>query len=127
MLKPYYKRFDLNITGANKTVKQTFELDKSVKAIRAIGLESNRDDLLYYRGAQRIEINQDEIFPEGYSSKRLMSGLNVSPNHRSYRIREIPAGNGLIKIEYTDADDGRTVFAPYIVSLIIEGDREDTV
>jgi hypothetical protein len=126
MLKPYYKNFYISVTEANKTVKQTFELDKSVKLITALGVESNRDDLLYYRGSQRIEINKEEIFPEGYSSKRLMSGLNVSPNRRSYKIRAIPTGNGLIKIEFADGDDGRTVFAPYIVSLVIEGEREDT-
>jgi hypothetical protein len=54
-----------------------------------------------------------------------MSSPNVKPNDRAYHIGKNPAGNGLIKIEYTDSDDGRTLFAAYTVTLCVDGERED--
>lgn len=127
MLKYYSKQFDIQVTEAGKTFKKTFEVDKSVKSIHAVALFSNRDDLAYYRGSFRLEINKDEIYAEGYSTKKIMSSENVAPNKRSYHIGKINAGNGLITFEYTDRDDGRTVFAPYVVSLSIDGERESEV
>jgi hypothetical protein len=127
MLKPYKKEFDIQITQANATVKQTFEVDKSVITISGVMLISNRPDLMVYRGSLRLEINKEEILPDGFSAVRLFSGIVVKPNDRPYDIGKNPAGNGLIKVEYTDTDDGRTVFAPHTVSLCVDGEREDTV
>jgi hypothetical protein len=127
MLKPYKKEFDIQITQANATVKQTFEVDKSVKNLCAVMLVSNRPDLIVYRGSLRLEINKEEILPDGFSASRLFSGIVVKPNDRPYDIGKNPAGNGLIKIEYTDADDGRTIFAAHTVTLCVDGEREDTV
>jgi hypothetical protein len=125
MLKRYYKEFDIQIPAIGAVVKQTFEVDKSVKNIHGISLLSNRPDLMAYRGSLRLEINKEEIFPDGYSANRLMSSPNVKPNDRAYDIGKNPAGNGLIKIEYTDSDDGRTLFAAYTVTLCVDGERED--
>jgi hypothetical protein len=120
MLKPVRKRFDLAVAAANATVSQTFELEKTVMSIKGLLLTSSMDDMLYFRGSQRIEINKDEIFPEGYESKLLMSGINVSPNKRYYDLGGMKPGSGIIKMDFTDADDGRTVFAPYRVSLYLD-------
>ena len=125
MLKPYYKEYDIAITDEEQTVKKTFEVDKSVKTVRGVMLLSNRPDLVFYRGAMRLEVNSEEIFPEGYSASRLLSSPNVKPNDRVYTIGEQSAGNGLIKIEYTDAPDGRTVFEAYTVTLCVDGEREE--
>ncbi len=96
------KRFDLQVPQAGSTVTETFELEKSIVAIKGLLLTSDRDDLLYYQGSQRIEINKEEIFPEGYESKLLMSGINVNPNKRYYELGNKNPGNGQVKIEYTD-------------------------
>jgi hypothetical protein len=125
MLKPYYKEYDININADGATVKKTFEVDKSVKTVRGVMLLSNRPDLVFYRGSLRLEINKEEIFPEGFSASRLLSSPNVKPNDRIYTIGEHTAGNGLIKVDYTDTADGRTVFGTYTVTLCIEGEREE--
>jgi hypothetical protein len=125
MLRPYYKEFDIQITAAGATVKQTFEVDKSVKNIHGISLLSNRPDLMVYRGSLRLEINKEEIFPDGYSASRLFSSVHVKANDRAYDIGKNPSGNGLIKIEYADSDDGRTLFTAYTVTLCVDGERED--
>ncbi|HYD23024.1 MAG TPA: hypothetical protein VEB40_16185, partial [Flavipsychrobacter sp.] len=63
------KRFDIQVTEADKVFSGSFELDKDISFIRGILLTSNKDDLMYYRGSQKIEINKQEIVPEGYESK----------------------------------------------------------
>lgn len=125
MLKPVKKRFDITVTAANQTVTQSFDLDKNIKLVHGVLVTSNKDDLLYYRGSQKIEINKEEYFPENYESKLLMSGINVSPKARYYDLGNINPGNGSVKIVYQDADDGRTVFSTYRVSLYLDCEMED--
>jgi len=130
MLKAVRKRFDIQVPQAGVTVSQTFQLEKTIVSIKGLLLTSDRDDLLYYQGSQRIEINKEEIFPEGYESKLLMSGINVNPNGRYYDLGRMNPGNGQIKIEYTDTTPsgqglGTTVEQPsYRVSLYIDCEME---
>ena len=125
MLKPIKKRFDLQVTAANQTVIKSFELDKTIKGIKGVLVTADKDDLLYYRGAQKIEINKEEYFPDNYESKLLMSGINVPPKQRYYDLGNVNPGNGIIKVTYVDSDDNRTEFEPYRVSLYVDGETED--
>ena len=114
------KRFDIAVTESNKIFSKTFELDKNIVAVTGILFTSDKDDLLYYRGSQKVEINKEEIFPENYESKLLLSGINVSPDNRYYDLGNQPAGNGTIKVEYKDTEDSRAAFAAYRVSIYVE-------
>lgn len=127
MIKPVKKRFDIQVTAANQTFTQGFELDKNIVSIKGLLFTSDKDDLLYYRGTQRVEINSEEFFPDNYESKLLMSGINVPPATRYYPLADINPGNGIIKISYQDKDDGRTVFTPYRVSLYVDCEMEDNL
>src|SRR5436190_21527929 len=120
MSKRVKKRFDLQIANAGVITSQTFELDKTVEKIHGLLFASDRDDLMYYRGSARIEMNSDEIFPEGYETKLLMSGLNVSPNDRFYNLEGIPPGNFKVKVDYKDTADARLAFAAYRVSVYLD-------
>ena len=125
MLKPVKKRFDIPITEANRTVSKTFELDKNIKTVKGVLVTSDKDDLLYFRGTQKIEINKEEFFPENYESKLLMSGVNVPPKQRYYDLGNVNPGNGSVKVTYTDSDDLRTRFESYRVSLYLDCEMED--
>lgn len=127
MLKPVIKIFDIQLTAANQNISKTFELDKNIKAVKGVLVTSDKDDLMYYRGSQKIEINKEEYFPEKYESKLLMSGINVPPNLRYYDLGNVNPGNGSVKIVYQDTDDGRTVFTPYRVSLYVRCEMEDSI
>ncbi len=127
MLKPVKKRFDIPVAEANKTVTKTFELDKNIKSIKGLLITSDKDDLLYFRGTQKIEINKEEFFPENYESKLLMSGVNVSPKQRYYDLGNVNPGNGSVKVSYTDTNDERTPFVTYRVSLYLDCEMEDTL
>ena len=127
MLKAVKKRFDITITQANSTVSNTFELDKNILKVHGVLVTSDKDDLLYYRGSQKIEINKEEYFPDDYESKLLMSGVNVAPKQRYYDLGGVPTGNGRVKITFKDVDDSRTEFTPYRVSLYLDCEMEDAL
>jgi hypothetical protein len=120
MSKRVKKRFDLQVGAASSIISQTFELDKTVEKVHGILFASDRDDLMYYRGSAKVEMNSDEIFPEGYETKLLMSGLNVSPNDRFYNLGGIPPGNFKVKVDYKDTADARLAFAAYRVSIYLD-------
>jgi hypothetical protein len=113
------KRYDLAIGAANAKVSKSIDLEKTITHIDGVLLTSDKGDLLYYRGSQKIEISKDEVFPDTFESKLLMSGINVAPNKRFYQLPHIATGNGNIKIEYQDTNDSRAVFESYRVSLYL--------
>ena len=125
MGKRIKKRFDIDVTTANTIHPKTFELDKNITAIHGLLMASNRDDLMYYRGSQKIEINREEIFPEGYESKLLITGINVSPNDRYYNLGGKVPGNGKINLEYKDTDHDSIGFTPYRISIYLDCEISD--
>ena len=120
MYKRVKKRFDISVTESNTVHSKTFELDKNITAIHGILFTSDRDDLLYYRGTNKVEINRQEIFPEGYETKLLMSGLNVSPNDRFYLLPALTPGNGKLKVDYKDNNEERLGFSAYRVTVYLD-------
>jgi hypothetical protein len=125
MPKRVKKRYDIDVSAANALHTKTFELDKTVEKVHGVLFSSDRDDLTYYRGSAKVEINSDEIFPEGYETKLLMSGLNVSPNDRYYNLGGVPPGNFKVKVEYKDTADARLQFVPYRVSIYLDVEIKD--
>jgi hypothetical protein len=119
------KRFDVAITAPDKVYSQSFELDKTITFIKGILLTADKEDLLYYRGSQKIEVNKQEIFPEDYASKLLMTGINISPNQRYYDTGNLPVGNGIVKIEYKDQNDTRLAFEQYRISIYLDCEQRE--
>ena len=113
------KRFDISITEPGKIFSKSFELDKTIAFVTGILFTSDKDDLMFYRGSQKVEINKQEIFPENYETKLLMTGINVAPNQRYYDIGDAPVGNGSVKVQYADNADGRTTFESYRISIYL--------
>ena len=92
-----YKRFTIAVPTAATSYSQKFVLDKDVVNVRGVLLTADRSDLLFYRGSQKIEISGEDIYPEDYESRLLMSGLSVPPDHKYASIADgqgIPSGNG---------------------------------
>jgi hypothetical protein len=127
MIRRIKKRFDIQVTEKNKTYSKNFELDKTIVCIRGLLFTSNKDDMMYFRGSQRVEINKQEYFPEDYESKLLMTGVNVRPNAKYYNLGRVHPGNGIVRVEFKDEDDGRSTFEEYRVSLYLDCDMEDSL
>jgi hypothetical protein len=118
------ERFTVNVTAAGETFKASFEVDKNADKIIGIAISSDRDDILYYRGTQAIKINDEEFFPETYESKLLMSGINVSPNERYFRLGRINPGNRKVEIIYSDSgNDDMITFMAHRVYLYVYSTR----
>jgi hypothetical protein len=116
------KVYSFEVDAAGELYSKKFDLDKNVALVRGIILSSDRSNLLYYRGSQRIEISGDEIFPEDYESKLLMSGISVPPDQRFRSLGDgVIAGNGVVKIQFKDSGIASGIaFAPYKVIIILQ-------
>jgi hypothetical protein len=119
------KRFDIDILEAGKTVSKKFELDKTVKTISGIVLTSDREDLMFFRGEQKIDVNGKEIFSENYESKLLMTSLNVAINSKYMDMKNLDPGNGIINVSYTDHNHVLAAFVPYRMTLNVQYEVED--
>ena len=112
------QRFDLQVTEAGQPVTEEFEVEAIADRLLGLLLTSDREDLLFYRGSQEITINNQEICPEGYESKLLMSGLNVSPNERFHEI-SLYVGNRQLDVKYKDTEHSKAPFEPYRVTVYV--------
>lgn len=118
--KTLRKRFDLpTIQSATGTAKGEFELDKFTQRITGILLTSDRDEQLFHRGTIEVTLSGEEIVPDGYHAKLLMSGLGVAPKDRFLPL-DLPPGNGMVKITYTDTINAGATFSPYQVFVYLE-------
>jgi hypothetical protein len=115
------KPFTFTVSAEGEPVSKKFDLDKNVKFVRGILLSSNYPNLLFYRGSQRIEISGEEIFPENYESKILMSGISVAPDQKFRTLGNgVIAGNGEVKILYKDTANPHAPFENYSVTIILQ-------
>ena len=86
-------------------------------------LSSNKPNQLFFRGSQKLEINGDELYPEDYESRLLMSGISVAPNERYVDMGDaVLAGNGEVKIVYKDTDNTLAAFDSYLVIINLKCD-----
>jgi len=113
------ERFDLKINQSGEVVKGEFELDKNAEIVKGILITSDFEDMLFFRGSQKIQLNDQELFPEGFESKLLMSGLNVAPDNRAIGVGDILSGNGKLEVWFKDTNHTGTRFIPYRVSIYV--------
>lgn len=112
------ERFDIPITEEGQPVKMDFQLDKHARFLLGLLITSDRDDMLFYRGTQKISIGGVELFPDKFESKLLMTGLNVPPDCRMVTIGEIPTGNGKLEVWFQDNSHPLiTAFENYRVTI----------
>ena len=111
--------FPITKEGQLLTV-DTLELPKHTTFVKGVQLLSDHPDRLYYRGSQRIEIGGQEIFPEGFDSKILMSSLSVPPRERFFDLGQVLPGDLLVKIRYKDTLHPNAAFEQgYTVRILL--------
>ena len=120
MQKVLRRRVDLpELSSSGQSVKQEYELNKHAVRITGILLTADRDDLMFHRGQVAVMINGEEVIPEDYHAKLLMSGLGVAPAERYFPV-DLEPGNGTVKITYSDQNNPAIAFTPYRVSFYIQ-------
>jgi hypothetical protein len=127
-LKIIEEYLDLNIAAANSTMKDRLEVDKHAFKIIGYEITSNQDALIYHRGSFRLTINEKEIKPSGYETKKVLQGTNVPARERMVPFpdnEELDPGNRKVEFEYTDTDHPATTFTPYRVRIYIYSRVDD--
>src|SRR6187549_3157968 len=79
------KIYTFQVDAEGQPVNKKFDLDKNVKVVHGIMMSSDKPNLLFYRGSQRIELSGEELFPEDFESKMFMSGMAVAPDDKYNR------------------------------------------
>lgn len=113
------ERFDIQIDNPNEIKKVQWELDPNADIMFGLTVTSDQEEQLYYRGSQKIRLNDQELFPEDFESKLLMSGLSVSPNHRMVKIGDVKTGNRRVEVWFKDQNYSSLKFRPYRVSFYL--------
>lgn len=117
------KIYTFQVDEDGQPLNKKFDLDKNVRVVHGIVMSSDRPNLLFYRGSQRIELSGEELFPEDYESKMFMSGMSVAPDDKYKSLGDgVVAGNGELKIQYKDTHNPNALFASYkvIITLLCE-------
>ncbi len=118
-----YKTFSFLVDTPATSYTKKFELDKNIKLVRAIMLSSNKPNQLFFRGSQKVEVNGEELYPEDYESRLLMSGISVPPNERYVDLGDaVLSGNGEVKIVFKDINNTLAPFDAYQVILNLKCD-----
>lgn len=115
------KTFSFQVDEADKLYTPVkWELPKKTAFVKGLQLTSDFPNKLYYRGSQRIEIGGDELFPEGFDSKILISSISVAPRERFFNLGEVQPGDLSVKVRYEDKDHERAVLGNgYQVSVVL--------
>lgn len=114
------ERFIVEITKGDDVTKATFEIDSNATNVFGILLTGSDDNSLFYRGSQKIQLNDQELFPEDFESRLLMSGMGVSPNNRVVEIGQVSRGNGKLEVWYKDQKSPKALaFKPYTVNIYV--------
>jgi len=115
------KTFSFQVNEANKLYAPVkWDLPKKTAFVKGLQLTSDFPNKLYYRGTQRIEIGGDELFPEGFDSKILISSISVAPRERFFDLGEVQPGDLSVKVRYQDQDHERAVLGNgYQVSVVL--------
>ncbi len=115
------KQFTFQVDEREKIYSPTkWELPKKTRFVKGIQLTSDYPDKLYYRGSQKIEIGGDELFPEGFESRILMSSLSVPPRERFFDLGQVLPGDLSVKLRYQDHDHDRAHFGHgYEVAVVL--------
>jgi hypothetical protein len=118
--KTVQRRYSFTVDNPAQTYPKKFDLDKNVKLVKKLLLSSSKPNLLFYRGSQKIEISGEELYPEDFESRLLMSGISVAPDEKFADLGDaVLAGNGEVKVTYKDVENSLAPFEAYEVSLYL--------
>ena len=96
-----YQLIKLQITGAGD-FPISAESDKTYKKITGIQFTTTDTSALKDAVFSRFEIDSNDIYPDGFETKLLVTGDGVSPNDRFYELDERADGSTITGI-FTDA------------------------
>lgn len=110
-----YQIIKLAITGAG-SFPINAESDKAYKRITGIAYSSTDTNAQKDTVFSKYEIDNNEIFPDGFEVKMISTGQEVPPNERYYPINERAEGSTIVG---TVKDAGNAGAYPYNVYIYL--------
>ncbi len=104
-----YQILKLVITGAG-SFPFNAESDKAYKRVTGIHFSSSDTNALKDTVFTKLEIDSNEIFPEGHEVKMIRTGEEVAPDDRFYPLNERAEGSTIIG---SVKDAGNAATYPY--------------
>ena len=120
------KTYSFKVDESGKSFSSSnWEVPRKTVRVKGLQLSSDFPNKLYYRGSQKIEIGGDEIFPDGFESKILLSSIGVAPKDRFFDLGDVLPGDLSVKVRYEDQEHERAPFGiGYQFSLVLLIDEE---
>lgn len=113
-----YKQYKIPITTANSFLQTEVELPQEAKKVVGIRLDADRENMLYVRGGARIEISNNEIFPDEFPCKFLMFGKETPASERLHAL-DVSIATNKMKITHKDIDSPSLSFSAYSLIIIV--------
>lgn len=114
-----YQRISLLVSAAGAEVStQNVDTDKSYKRVRGIQMTSTDATAIDGGTFKKFEIDNKEVYPEGFETKLITCGVDVAPNDRFDRDIDERAEGTKVNITYKDGSVAGTVY-PYNVSIYL--------
>lgn len=110
-----YQLLKLIITAAG-SFPISAEADKAYKKITGIHFSTSDTNALKDSVFTKLEIDNNEIFPDGFEVKMIRTGEELSPNDRFYSLSERGEGSTIVG---TFKDAGNAVAYPYNVYIYL--------
>lgn len=112
-MQVFYKIYDLGeIPDPGHVKNEDISLSFPNATLTGIQLSGDNRVAVLRRGTLRMELNGQEVFPEGFPAESLLSGVQVAPDDRYYTL-DLPVGSGNLKFRYIDVDNPLTPHTPY--------------
>lgn len=111
-----YQLLKLLIPTSGADVQAEINTEKGYALVTGISANATDEEASLGCVFNKFEINNKEIFPEGYESSRITTGINVSPNDRFYKVTE-PADGTKVTVKYKDG--GNALAYPYILTIYL--------
>ncbi len=117
MKKLKYQLVKIVVPAAGNEIPVEINTEKGYQSVT--GISANATDKNAYLGSlfSKFEINNKEIFPDGFEVKMITTGIDVSPEERFYKITE-PADGTKVVIKYKDG--GNAAVYPYKATIYLK-------
>jgi hypothetical protein len=97
-----WKDFTLSDTNIEKVLKISVTCDIAVQG--------------FYRTTFGFKVGGEEVLPENYELRNMMTGIECPPEERMMSI-DRKAGNNTVSVNLRDADHSEAPFTPYVVRV----------
>lgn len=110
-----YQLLKLTITGAGNYLLNA-ESDKVYRKITGIHYSSTDTNAIKDSVFAKLEIDNNEIFPDGFEVKLIQTGQELSPNDRYHLLNERAEGSTIV-LNFKDA--GNAAAYPYNATIYL--------